>query len=586
MSTEIVTPDSGAPGTPHQPFVTRGRATVLGLVAVALTVAVAELIAALGSWLGLLGGPSSPVQSLGGAVIAISPGWLVEWAKQTLGAPGDKIFLGIGIAVIALAFGGGVGLLARRRLWPAIAAASVLVVVTAVAVLGREDAMVLDLIPLLVGAAVGIRYLVACFGPRGWAHSTDHVSGPATGRTTASRQSSEVRRQFLRLAGWGVVGAVLTGGISRLLPTDAAAVASRAGVVLPPITRRTTSAARTTAGTTASSTASSTAGSSSSAGSTASSTTGTTRSSGPGLATLDDIPGLTRYVVPNTDFYRIDTSFVVPSVTTAEWKLRIHGMVEKEITIDFADLTARDQIERMITLSCVSNPRGGDLIGNALWQGTLISALLAEAKPLKNADCVLSSDVGGFTSSTPLEALTDDRDALLAIGMNGEPLPLEHGFPVRMVVPGLYGYVSATKWVVDWEVTRFDKVSAYWTGLGWSERGPIKTQSRIDVPANSVSAGTVPVAGVAWAPHKGIKGVQVQIDNGSGWGAWQTAKVSRPISVDTWVQWEFRWDATPGDYKIRCRAIDLTDYIQSGTDSDVLPDGATGYHQISLTVTA
>ncbi len=259
-------------------------------------------------------------------------------------------------------------------------------------------------------------------------------------------------------------------------------------------------------------------------------------------------------------------------------------MVDQQITLTYDDLVAMPTIERMITLTCVSNEIGGDLAGNARWQGVRIADVLAMAGPQAGFDCVLSTSVDGFTVTTPIEALTDDRDALLAFGMNGEPLPVEHGFPVRMVVPGLYGYVSATKWVVDLEVTNFADQNAYWTDRGWSATAPIKTSSRIDVPKSfeQVSKGKVAVAGVAWAQHRGVTGVQVQIDDGE----WQDATLSGDVSVDTWRQWVYEWDATTsGTHTIRCRAVDPTG-PQTDQVQGVMPDGATGWDSRSVTVTA
>jgi DMSO/TMAO reductase YedYZ molybdopterin-dependent catalytic subunit len=230
----------------------------------------------------------------------------------------------------------------------------------------------------------------------------------------------------------------------------------------------------------------------------------------------------------------------------------------------------------------VSNEVGGELIGNAVWLGYPIRELLARAAPTADADMVLSRSVDGFTASTPLEVLQDEREAILALGMNGEPLPLEHGFPVRMVVPGLYGYVSATKWVVELEVTRFDRARAYWSDRGWSERGPIKISSRIDVPRSGqgLDAGTVTVAGVAWHQHTGIEAVEVQVDDGE----WRDATLATAISVDTWVQWHYDWDAEPGQHTLRVRAISTDGEVQTAERAPVAPDGATGLHERSFEV--
>ena len=257
-------------------------------------------------------------------------------------------------------------------------------------------------------------------------------------------------------------------------------------------------------------------------------------------------------------------------------------MVAHEIELTFAELLTLPLEESTTTLTCVSNEVGGDLIGNATWLGYPIRHLLARAKPSADADMVLSTSQDGWTATTPLPALTDDRNAILAVGMNGQALPLEHGYPVRMVVPGLYGYVSATKWVVSLEVSRFDKHTSYWTDRGWSERGPIKLSSRIDVPAagRQVKAGTVAVAGVAWSQHTGIGAVHVRVDD----GPWQEATLADAISADTWRQWRFAWDATPGAHTLRVRATDAKGQVQTSVERDVVPDGATGLHTVQVTV--
>lgn len=295
------------------------------------------------------------------------------------------------------------------------------------------------------------------------------------------------------------------------------------------------------------------------------------------------VDGIVPFRVPNEDFFQIDTTRFLPRLDPDTWRVRIHGMVARELKIDLAALLTRPMIERDITLSCVSNEVGGDLIGNATWLGTRIAPILAEAGPSPDADMVLSTSYDGWTASTPLEVLTDDRDALFAIGMNGEPLPDNHGYPVRMVVPGLYGFVSATKWVVDLEVTRFDRAKAYWSTRGWSERGPAKLSSRIDVPraGAKVRAGQVAVGGVAWAPHTGISAVEVRVDE----GPWQPARLGAAASADTWRQWAFAWDAPRGEHRLTVRAVDAAGQVQTGKVADVAPDGATGWHSVSVTVT-
>jgi len=294
------------------------------------------------------------------------------------------------------------------------------------------------------------------------------------------------------------------------------------------------------------------------------------------------VAGVVPFVTPNRDFYRIDTALLVPQVDAEDWTLRVHGLVEEEVVLTFQELLDADLVESWVTLTCVSNEIGGDLAGNAKWLGYPVRELLARAQPTADADMVLSTSADGFTASTPLGALTDGRDALLAVGMNDEPLPIDHGFPVRMVVPGLYGYVSATKWVVDLEVTRFADARAYWTDRGWSAEGPIKTASRIEVPRpdTPLAAGQFAVGGTAWAQHRGITAVEVQVDDGD----WAPATLATEASVDTWRQWSYLWDATPGRHRLTVRATDATDGVQTADRADPVPDGATGWHSIDVTV--
>jgi DMSO/TMAO reductase YedYZ molybdopterin-dependent catalytic subunit len=294
------------------------------------------------------------------------------------------------------------------------------------------------------------------------------------------------------------------------------------------------------------------------------------------------VTGATPYVSDNDDFYRIDTALYPPQVDPSTWQLRIHGMVRNPITITWEQLLQRPMIERYVTLACVSNEVGGDLIGNARWLGTPIKALLDEAAPLPGADQVIQRSVDGWTCGSPTAVLRDGRDALLAVGMNGEPLPVDHGFPVRMVVPGLYGYVSACKWITEIELSRFADFDAYWVPRGWSQRAPIKTQSRIDTPRDGSKrkAGTFVVAGVAWAQHRGISKVEVQVDG----GPWAEATLAATVSSDTWRQWSYRWQATPGKHTLRVRATDRDGQTQTSTPAPPAPDGATGWHAVQVDV--
>ncbi|MEZ5189715.1 MAG: molybdopterin-dependent oxidoreductase [Schumannella sp.] len=291
-----------------------------------------------------------------------------------------------------------------------------------------------------------------------------------------------------------------------------------------------------------------------------------------------DVEGISPLITPNRSFYRIDTALRVPRVDPADWSLRIHGMVDREVRLTWDELLALPLEESRATLMCVSNPVGGSLIGTALWLGYPIRELLDRAGPHPDADMVLSRSIDGFTAGSPLEVLREtDRNAILAVGMNGQPLPEEHGFPVRMVVPGLYGYVSATKWVVELEVTRFDTASAYWTDRGWSARGPVKLGSRIDVVQGGVGAMTA--AGVAWHQHTGISGVEVQVDG----GPWREAELAEALSIDTWVQWRYDFAPPAGEHEVAVRAIGLDGEVQTAEVADVVPDGATGHHTVRVT---
>ncbi len=301
------------------------------------------------------------------------------------------------------------------------------------------------------------------------------------------------------------------------------------------------------------------------------------RGAEPAGATIG-VAGIEPWRTPNNDFYIIHTALAPPAITPEDWQLRIHGMVENEVTFTYQDLIDRKLTEAWVTLCCVSNEVGGDLIGNAWWSGVLIRELLAEAGVKPSADAVLQTSRDGWNCGTPLAALTDDRNAMLAVAMNGHPLPLQHGFPVRMVVPGLYGFVSATKWLVDLEVTRFDKIEAYWTERGWSERGPVKTQSRIDAPRNgaNVKAGSIRVGGSAWAQHTGIDKVEYQLDG----APWEEAELGRVPDADTWVQWAATVDVEPGEHRLVVRATDKTGYTQTSVETDMVPNGATGWDSI------
>ncbi|HSZ41836.1 MAG TPA: molybdopterin-dependent oxidoreductase [Trebonia sp.] len=297
-------------------------------------------------------------------------------------------------------------------------------------------------------------------------------------------------------------------------------------------------------------------------------------------AAISDIPGLSAFYTPNSQFYRVDTALVIPQISPQSWQLRIHGMVDKPVTLSFDDLMQRPMFDHDVTLTCVSQPVGGGYVGNARWQGTMLPDILKEAGIQRSADQIVMRDVNGMNLGVAVEPVMDGRASMLAVGMNGQPLPQEHGFPVRVVVPGLYGYVSACKWVVDMELTTFASYNAYWSQRGWSQQAPIKTESRIDVPKTgaTVPAGMTMIAGVAWAQHRGIEAVEVAVD-----GTWHQATLAAQDTIDTWRQYYYPWRATAGSHTIQVRATDKAGHTQTAAVHAPEPNGATGYHTIHVT---
>ena len=506
----------------------RAGAALAGVIAGTLTLGVAELVAGLMTSLGAIGGTGSPVVAVGGAFVDRTPPWLKNFAVSTFGTH-DKLALFVGMAVVLTALCAALGALGATRPTAGLVGFVVLGAVGAAAVLSRPHAGPLDVLPTFVGVLAGL-----------WALQT-------LWRLDAGAQEAEpggVERRRLLIGGAGVAAAAATSAaLGKGIGSSAGSAAeARSRVTVPTVARPVVV---------------------------------------PAGARLP-VPGVTPFVVPNRDFYRIDTALVVPQVDPAGWRLRVHGLVDREVTISWADLVARPMRQALVTLTCVSNEVGGQLAGNAVWTGWPIRELLALAGPRPGADMVLSTSVDGFTAGTPLTALTDERNALLAVAMNGEPLPVEHGFPVRMVVPGLYGYVSATKWVVDLKVTRFSDDQGYWTPRGWSPMGPIKTASRIDVPRSGaqVRAGRVAVAGVAWAQHRGIDAVEVRVDD----GPWQKARLAAEPSIDAWRQWLLEWDAPRGNHTLTVRATDGQGHVQTRQEAPPEPNGATGWHTVTVTV--
>jgi DMSO/TMAO reductase YedYZ molybdopterin-dependent catalytic subunit len=520
----------------------RAPAALAGAAAGVLAIGVAEVAA------GFVAPSSAPLVALGDAFVDRVPPGLKDAAIELFGARDKQVLLTVA-AVIALLLAAAAGVLSRNRSPVGSYVVVALGALAALAAATRPDATALSVVPAVAGALAGmvaLRRLVAMLDPVPLFRPGDEPLEPLVPVDPAYREPvPPARRAVVSSAVLAAVGLV-TFGAGRLLGNGLrGADESRADVAA-----KLPAAARTPAP--------------------------------PPAGVEVGVDGVVPWRVPNDEFYRIDTALLVPRVRAEEWELRIHGLVEREVRLNFADLLAGSLVERDVTLACVSNEVGGDLVGNARWLGLPIAPLLARARPRPEADMVLSTSADGWTCGTPLEALTDGRDSLLAVAMNGEPLPIEHGFPVRMVVPGLYGYVSATKWVVDMEVTRFDRAEAYWTPRGWSARGPVKTASRIDVPAagSRVRPGRAAVAGVAWAQHRGIKAVEVQVDD----GPWQPATLATDASADTWRQWVHRWDATPGTHRLRVRATDATGAVQTEAEAPPAPDGSTGWHTIDVEV--
>ncbi|MDT0436408.1 sulfite oxidase [Streptomyces doudnae] len=536
-----------------------------GLLAGYAAIAVAELVSA------AVRPESGPVIAVGGAAIDRTPPGVKDWAIRNFGT-NDKLVLQLGILAVLTVLALVLGALAAR--WRVIGSAGVLAfgVVGAAAATSRPDSTGLgDALPSVVGAVVGAGLLYLLIGRLGTHRAraeqpgerTETVDGVSTAagapsdRATASGTGDEAedsrwdRRGFIVAAtaaaaastGAGLAGRALNGSQGQ------DAVASRAKVVIP-----------------------------------APSSSAAPVPRGAALRIKDISP----FMTPDGDFYRVDTALVVPKVDATSWRLRIHGKgVTRERTLSFDDLLRMPLIERDITLTCVSNEVGGPYVGNARWIGVRLADLLTECgvrPPSKGgpADQLVARSVDGMTIGSPVDDVMDGRDAMLALGMNGRPLPFEHGFPVRMLVPGLYGYVSACKWIKDIELTTFDAYDAYWVERDWARKAPIKTESRIDTPKpfGRPKAGTVMVAGVAWAQHRGIDKVEVRVDD----GPWEEARLAAEDTRDTWRQWSYEWTAAKGGHTLTVRATDRTGETQTEKRAPTIPDGASGWHSVVVTV--
>jgi DMSO/TMAO reductase YedYZ molybdopterin-dependent catalytic subunit len=460
--------------------------------------------------------------AVGAVLVDAAPTPVKEFAVATLGTA-DKPVLLAGIGVVLALLAGVLGVAAHRNRRVGLAGAAALGVVGAGAALTRPAAAPVDALPSLVGAlVVGAALLLLLRSLRS--------------RPLPTGGEGMDRRAFVVAAALVAAGTAATGGIAALLRRSVETARLRAAVRLP-----------------------------------------APADPAPPLPAVD--PG---FLTGNADFYRVDTALAVPQVDLDSWRLTVGGMVDRPVELTFADVLARPLVERVVTLNCVSNEVGGPYIGTASWLGVPLVPLLREVGVRQDADQLIARSVDGMTIGTPVAAVFDGREPLLCVGMNGEPLPTEHGFPLRMLTPGLYGYVGACKWLTELELTTFAAVDSYWTARGWSPDGPVKTASRIDRPAPfaQLGPGTVPVAGVAWAQGRGISAVEVRVDD----GPWRRAALRPVPSVNTWVQWRYDWAASPGSHTLRVRATDGTGAIQPEERTPPFPDGATGWHSVVVTV--
>jgi DMSO/TMAO reductase YedYZ molybdopterin-dependent catalytic subunit len=501
-------------------------AALAGVVAAAGALGASELVA------GLLPGAPSLVLSVGSAVIDLQPPGAKDFVVALFGT-NDKLALEVAVVVATLAIGAAVGVTSLR--WPGIASAAFVAFAGIGFVASLGDPTVSPAIAAVVAgvaALVGTQLLQRLVGmlPLG----TEEPKAPT--------MPDWRRRSFLLRSAGLAVGAAVAGVAGRSLLERQRQSPAQADAELPL----------------------------------------------PGeVAALPSgaelpVPGLTPLVVPNDQFYRIDTALIVPSVDLASWRLRIYGLVERETTLTFGELVALGTVEQYVTIACVSNEVGGDLVGNAKWTGVRLRDVLGIAGLRPEATQLVGRAVDGWTAGMPTAWVMDaSREPLIAVQMNDDPLPLAHGFPARLIVPGLFGYVSATKWLAELELTTWEAFNAYWVPLGWAKEGPILTQSRIDVPRNGsrVATGRTTIAGVAWAPDRGVHAVEVSVD-----GTWQPATISQPISDATWVQWRLDWGAPAGDHTLAVRATDGRGEVQTDQHTPPAPDGARGYHTIRINV--
>ncbi|WP_446680364.1 molybdopterin-dependent oxidoreductase [Amycolatopsis jiangsuensis] len=503
----------------------RPSAALCGILALLAALAAGHLVAS------FIAVDASPYLAVGSSAIDLTPTWLKDFAVRTFGTHDKEVLLG-GMAVVMLVVAAVAGLISVRRVWPGAALVTVFGLVGVVAVLTRPSLTPVAVLAPLASVLVGVGAFLLLH----------RISSRIGARDEDGRRSGTPRRAFLIGGAGVVVGSGVAAGAGQLIGSTRDAASSRAAIGRLAPARRAPAI--------------------------------------PADADFEKL-GTPSFLTPNARFYRVDTALSVPQLRAEDWSLRIHGMVDQERTYRYSDIRGRALVERTITMTCVSNEVGGDYVSTSNFIGIDVADLLEECGVQRGAQQLFATSVDGWTSGTPVEAMLDrGRGAMLAIGMNGEPLPLEHGFPARLVTPGLYGYVSATKWVIDLEVTTWAARQAYWLRRGWGQEAPIKTESRIDQPKGfaTVPAGAVRLSGIAWAQHKGIERVEISVDN----GPWTPTTLSTEVNEDTWRMWWAQLSVKPGTHQVFCRATDKTGYTQTSDRAGTVPDGATGWHSTTF----
>ena len=529
----------------------RYQEALSGMVGAALALAFGELVAS------ATNKTTSLVLAVGEFIVDVTPGDVVRTSIETLGNS-QKIVLLSSITILSILFGGFLGLLSRRYSDLSY---------TLFILFGVFGGWTLNRDPLTsTTAALSLSAMATLIGLSAFVFLNNVLDQPASTNFEDPKHRYADRRQFLSWAtGISVAAGTMTGA-GRFLLKDDTVQSIREKIVLPTIEEKTSLENSASTSTDLSSSVT---------------TTLPDETDFLTFSEMNEIKGISPYITPNKDFYRIDTALRVPTIEPAEWSLTLDGLVENPYELSYEEILEMDLTKKDVTLTCVSNEIGGPLVGNAVWTGIPLSEIISKSKPLPEAQQLMCHSVDGFTAGFPIENIFDGRTALLAVGMNGRPLPVIHGFPARLVVAGLYGYVSAVKWIKRIELCTWDGNDGYWIPRGWSKKAPIKISSRIDVPKErKINSGINAIAGVAWAPLSGVKTVEISFDS----GPWEECNLGVSLSGESWTQWAYKWDAVPGRHEIKVRAIDNNGVVQSSSIASPAPNGAEGYHQISVRV--